>query len=269
MLVRVEQTWLGGGVNAGLHYFNFPHNEFWSWPLQQFAVIFVIAAIAAAVGARRLEPAPLILFSASALMLFLGLVRSGQYYYFGPAYVLAVPAALWLLARSARVVPRLLPIAAVVALLVYVVMPQIHHARDASRVAQSDERQSAVMQADAAALLKSGQTALVDQEAPTPDSLYNSLVQNDVHGVPPPSQTRFFEDFFTSPDWLIAEHLRVSYYIGRRAVDVTKPESIVLLTGTYHVVPLPRYTRRDLNLGVLKLVSGPGITSPYKSLNAP
>lgn len=264
MLARVQQTWTGGGVNQGLRLFDFPHDEFLHRPLQQTGAVFLLAAAAAVVAARRREPGPILLFVSAAVMLVLGLARLGTHYYFAPTFVLAVPAALWLVASTGR---RAAPVIAA-ALTLYVVVPQLVHVRDAAHSAAAQERQAQVMERDAAVLLRPGETALVDQEAPTPDSRYNGMVENFVEDVPPRAQARFYDDFWRSPDWLRARRLTVRYYIGRRALEIAKPTTMDFVIGRYVVRPLPRYARRDLRIGVLQLVSGPGIDRPYPSLNA-
>jgi hypothetical protein len=250
MLVRIEQTWTGGGVNSGIDLFAFPHDEFLHRPLQQTAVVFVLAAVAAVVGARRLDYGPLLLFVGAAVMLVLALARLGSTYYFVPTFVLAVPAALWLLARAHRRVGMVVA----AALTLYVVVPQVIEVREPAHRAAAQERLAAGLRSYAAALLAPGDAALVDQEAPSADSRYNGMVQNFVDDVPQPPQARFFDDFWRTNDWLAIQHQQLRYYFGRRALEVTRPGELEFQVGRFWVVPLPRYARHDLGIGVLRLV---------------
>jgi hypothetical protein len=262
MILKVQDTVLGGGVNRGVALFQFPHSEFESWPLRQGVLLLGLSGIAAVVGVARREGYWSLWLLGALAIGATAAARGGATYYYAPAYILTVPAALWVLRERAG---RFAGFAAIV-VLAYVLVPQIQHRRGPVNDARLEERQAAVFSSIGAKLLRPGEVALVDQEAPTPDSRYNGLVENFLEGVPQFPNRRFIEDFRFTPEWGRRFGLTFGYYIGRRALQLPdRVQPMRFISGTYVVRPLPAYSRPDLNLGVVKLLRGPRAPSRYRT----
>ena len=254
MALKLWDTLRGGGVNTGVGLFHFAHDEFASWPLRQGVVLLVLAGIGAVVGVARGKGYWCVWVLGALAIGATGAARGGAIYYYAPAYILTLPAALWVLRERAG---RFAGLAAIL-ILGYVLVPQIQHRRDAAHAARDEERQAAVFSSIGGRLLRPGEVALVDQEAPTPDSRYNGLVENFLEGVPPFPNRRFIEDFRFTPEWARRYGLTFGYYIGRRALQLPdRVQPMSFISGNYIVRPLPAYARPDLNLGVVKLLRGP------------
>ncbi len=105
MLVSIHDGLTGGGVNTSVYVTPFAHawNNLVHWPLQQFLVLFGLAAVAVVVGVRRGELGPALWFTAAAAAALFAAARLGTRHYWAPAYVLSVPPALWL-CRQLRLV---------------------------------------------------------------------------------------------------------------------------------------------------------------------
>ncbi len=196
MALKLKETSWAAGSNKGVSLFQFPHDEFASWPLRQGVLLLALSAVAAGVGVARREGVLVHLVVGALAIGATAAARGGAIYYYAPAYVLTIPAALWVLRARAG---RLAALGAIV-VLAYVLVPQLQHRRDAAHQARLQEREAAVFAAIGSQLLRPGEVALVDQEAPTPDSRYNGLVENFLEGVPHPGR-RFIEDFRFTPEW--------------------------------------------------------------------
>ncbi len=68
-------------------------------PLKQAFIVFCFAGVAALVGVAARDPKPVICFLGAAGLGVMAAARLGALHYFAPAYVLSVPAAIWLFRR--------------------------------------------------------------------------------------------------------------------------------------------------------------------------
>jgi MFS family permease len=257
MAVHMEQTLRGGGVNEGLQWFAFSGESFGSWPLKQALLVAVIGAAGALVAATKRDYSGMLWMAGAIGIGVTAASHGGAVNYWGPAYVLAVPPALMLLRRRGPVT-----VLATVAVVAYVAVPQLQHVRAASKLARHEEAVSQAIERIGRTVLRPGQVALVDDAAPTSDSRYNAAVETFIQGAPPLQVTRFLEESPFTPEWINRKHLRLSYYIGARAVGATSKTSF-FLGDAYRVRPLPGATDTATGIGVVQLLRGPGVHAPF------
>jgi hypothetical protein len=101
-LVSMAKTLTGGNVNADVAPFS-NADRLLERPLREGLVLLAFAAVAAVIGARHGNPAPIVLFFAAAAMGVMALARLADAHYFAPPFVLASASALWLAARFGRI----------------------------------------------------------------------------------------------------------------------------------------------------------------------
>lgn len=264
MLVKMAQALRHGGV-AGL-----APGATGSWselvhsPGLQAVVLLAVAAVAAVVGLARREPQPLLWFAGSAATFVMATSRIGPVTNLAPAFVLSIPAALWLARRLPRPV---MPVAALalVAVAAAPMVSDLSKPRDAARL---QERRWAAMDAVAAKLVvKPGTVALSDEGAPVPDVRWHDFVQQVVSWAPA-YPYRFLPDSQAALDTAGSRHLLPAYYIGSLPVGITKTETVPLQFGSYVVQPLPGDMFLGLEVGTARLVSGPGVDRPYNHPDA-
>ncbi len=246
MLVTMRDGLLGRGVNAGLQAFPVTWSQFTTSPLKQAAVVFAIAAIAAVVGAFRRNPLPAIWFSGALALAVLAAARLSTTRYYAPAYVLAVPAAVWLFRRLG---PRIGGV--LVALLVaYVLIPQFQYLPAALDQAAHDERVSAEYQRLAVRVLhRPREIILTSDYAPVGDVRYLGEVEHFV-SYTPAYPYRFLADVELRD--IAAKGLVPRYYAGPEAVGVTRPGTLRLGgAACWRVVPRPELATPDF--GVIEL----------------
>jgi hypothetical protein len=248
MLVTMANTLLGRAVNQNVHPFHVPWGQFGQFPLAETLPAFALAAVALVLGAWRRDLRPLLFASGTLATGAMAVARLGTVHYFAPAYVLAVPAALWLL----LLVPRPAAVAVGATLVAVVLVPQLQHLNDNARAADGSVRQSVDYERLGKPLLRPGQVALVDVGSPLPDSLYAALVEEFIVDPPPYPGQRFLEDTSGSLTLAQAQGLRMRYYVGGMALGVRNTEWLQLGSGLYLVRRVP-HTRAD-GVGVLRLL---------------
>ena len=261
MLVSIHDGLTGSGVNTSAYVTPFAHG--WSnlvhWPLQQFLVLFALAAVAAVVGVRRRELGPALWFIGAAAAAFFAAARLGTRHYWAPALVLSVPAALWLCRQVG-----LFGAVGAAALVLYVFVPAGAHVRDGEHRASNQARASEVWIATADRLLHRGEIALAPPYvAPVEDVPYLDLVGLWVES--PPARTyRFVSSREQGLVVAAAQHAKLAYYFGPRALAVRHAQTVELIPGhRYAVEPVLAERRPDVGLGVLRLVHGEGVDRPY------
>jgi hypothetical protein len=262
MLVKIKQGLLGGGINENVKPFDIDWSQFYlHWPLRLTLILVSLAAIGAIVGLVRHEIQPLIWFSGAIVMGIMASARFGWPHYFAPAFVLSIPAVLWLFRALGT---RLGPAAG--ALLVAVALftqtgSLFHAARDG---ALRSERQAAAADRIADELVKPGQVALTDPVSgrPIPDYAYIGLVDGFVSWSPD-YPYRFLPDAQSGLEVARERKLKIAYYIGSFPLSVSHEGDVQLASGgIYRVRPLPASSEPDSDMGALQLLSGPGVDRP-------
>lgn len=245
----------GNNVNGGVAPFKGTLSILTSFPVLEAMVVIGLAAVAAIVGLVRRTPWPLIWFTASAVATVLAGARSGAARYYGPGYVLAIPAALWLLRRNGRQAAPLLVWVLVAGMLI----PAFIHMNHDANSARAQEAESAATTQFASIHLKPNQFALVNGYAyPVADARWWSLVANYIYSAPS-YPYRFVPDVPGALQSATSEGEHAAYFIGPQALAITHRQPIALSSGNYEAVPVPDgQALRRFGLGVVKLVSGPG-----------
>ena len=246
----------GNNINAGISAFKGTASILTSFPVLEAMIVIALAGIAAIVGVIRRTAWPLIWFTAAATSTFLAAARSGAPRYYAPGYVLAIPAALWLLRRAgnARVAAAL-----VSALVAGVLIPTLVHMRDDAHAAHAAEAQAAATTQVADRLLKPNQFALVNgYYYPEADARWWSLVASYIYSAPS-YPYRFVPDDPSALQTATAEGEHVAYYIGPQALTITHRQQLALASGSYEAVPISGgEPLRRFGVGIVELVSGPG-----------
>jgi dolichyl-phosphate-mannose-protein mannosyltransferase len=260
MLVSIANGLTGRGVNSSANVTPFAHA--WAnllhWPLQQFLVVFTIAVVAAAVAARRRELGPVLWVAGAAVAALFAAARFGTWHYWAPAYVLSVPAALWLFRRLG-------PAGAIsaAALLAYVVVSAAAHVRTGAHRAHGQAQGAVVWNATADHLLKPGEVALgPPYVAPVDDIPYIDLVRLWVE-VPPPRTYRFVPAREQGLQIAAAQRSKVAYYFGPLALGLHRVQKIELVPGHKYVVEPVFAARPNSGFGVVRLLRGDGVDRPY------
>jgi hypothetical protein len=228
MLVVVAKSLTGGGVNEDVEAFSAPLAQLQHFPLRQAAFVFALAGVAAAFGLVRREPVPVLLFLGAAVLAVMAQARLAAVHYFAPAYLLSVPAALWLFrARGgARASLLVWPVVA------FVVLPQFEHRRDADGTTILFAAREAPALRLVERRLKPGEVGLVSSTWPHPDSRYFESVRFWVEHAPD-FHYRFLPDYPTTRTFVSEQGLRPRYYVGPAATTVVGTMPIELMTGTY------------------------------------
>jgi hypothetical protein len=249
MTTRMREALAGGGANEGVPLFTLDWSMFESFPLRQALVLFILAGVAAGVGALRRDLLPMLWFLAAAAMGVLGAARLGALRYFEPAYVLSIVPALWLFS-SRRAIGAVLAAVIVTALVVW---PSLERADDPARSARAEERYAAEVDRAAAPLLGENDVALVTDYAPVADGRYWGTVANFV-AYTPPYPYRFLPDY--GPALATAAPRRIHYYFGPAAASLSSEGTLTLGSGTWYARPVPE--RFTSFFGVAELQSPPG-----------
>jgi hypothetical protein len=243
-IVSVTKSATGRGVSADVESFSTPFSDLASIAGSRGVLVFLLAGIAAAVGLYRRQPEPVVWFTGVVAMVVLAFARPPNVHYFAPAFVLAVPAVLWLVRRTPRTrAPMLLwP---VVLLLVW---PSL---RDRDAPARETERFAALVapaERKVDELLRPGEVALTPSYWPFADVRYFELVQ--LYADYTPSYPyRYLPTTQAARDFVAARHWRPRYFVGPQARRVHGEQRVELAEfGEYTARPLPG---TDLGLELL------------------
>jgi Dolichyl-phosphate-mannose-protein mannosyltransferase len=248
MLVAIKDGLLGGGVNHGISPFSqLDRWPYLSYPMLQGVIVFAVAMIAGVVGLLRRAPAPVVFASASAVLALMALARNQQTYYIAPAYVAAIPGALWLFHRSGRrAAPLLLwPLIAVV------VVPQLQHRHDVQTAGA--EAQAAQLEQLVAPLLKPGVSVMTTISVP--DTEFDRARFWGVY-TPASYPYHFVSTWPPFINYVVGLGRKVEYYAGPQALQVNGVADVDLAgDGTFHVRRLPQFDGDGI--GVLQILSAP------------
>jgi hypothetical protein len=235
MLVVVTKSLTGGGVNEDVEPFSAPLAQLEHFPLRQATFVFVLAGVAGVLGVVRREPVPVLLFTGASVLAVMAQARLGATHYFAPAYVLSVPAALWLFrARGGRARASVL----VWPVIAFVVLPQYDHRRDAEATASAFAARETPALRLVERRLQPGEIGLVSSSWPHPDSRYFESVRFWVEHAPD-YRYRFLPDYPTTATFASEHGLRPRYYVGPAAATVVGTMQLQLMTGTYTARRLP------------------------------
>ena len=247
--VSIVENAKGGGVNQGVEAFA-GRVDLLGPDLRGPLLVFALSGIAAVVGLVVRDPRPLLWFLGAAVLGIMAYARVGFPHYFAPAFMVALPGALWLFARARGALRAVL----VPLLVVFVLVPPLRNA-DSSRTTYENAARDAAPSLEAIeALLRPGEVALTPYYWPHADPRYYDAVQGYVN-YSPPYPYRFVPSsavaFATEREW------RIRFYTGPEARDVEGTETVsITAVGDYTARPLPGV---DM---ALELLSGPGVTAP-------
>ena len=248
-LVNVGLGLTGRGINDPVEPFSAPLDQLAEFPLRQGVFVFAVAGIAAVVGLVRREPLPVVLFVGAAVLAVMAQARLAAIHYFAPAFMLSVPAALWLVWRERRLAAPLL-VWPVIAFLVY---PQFEHRRGAARDAEAFARSAAPSFEYVQRRLQPGELALAPSYWPHPDIRYFGTVEYYAHYTPP-YPYRFVEPTFLAERIATQRSLRFRYLVGPAVGEIAGTQTISLGDlGTYKARRIPSAP------DVAELVDGPQV----------
>lgn len=249
------ETLTGSNVNAGVSAFNLSIHQFTVFPLLEVMIVIALAGVAAIVGVIRRDAFPLLWFVGSAAATVMAMARLSELRYYAPGFVLAIPAALWLLRRLGSTVGPILALALVLG----VVVPTFVHMNDQAHYVALEQQENHAATQIADHLLKSGEFALLPNYGyPVPDTRWWELLHEYVYS-PPPYPYRFLPDDPNAIQTATEQGDHVRYYIGSAALGVHKRQTLTLTSGTYEVEPVKGEAGDPgLELGVVRLLSGPG-----------
>jgi hypothetical protein len=253
-LVNVANGLTGRGISSGAT-FDLSLDRFASWPLLQTVPVFVLATVAAAVGLRRRDPRPVVWFAGALVLGLMAKSRLGSPHYFAPAFVVALPAALWVL-RQWRRAGALLAVGVVA----FSVLPQFWHLTDpATEATEVSMRYYDPPVAYVEERLEPGEVALAPRFSLVRDARYFDFV--DFYAEYTPDYPyRFLSDSARAPGFASERGLRLRYYVGPLAETVEGTAPVRLgEAGEFTVRRVPG--RQD----VLELTAGPGVGAPAGS----
>jgi Dolichyl-phosphate-mannose-protein mannosyltransferase len=249
------ETLTGHNVNAGISTFDLSFHQFTSFPLLEVMIVLGAAAAAALLGAVRRDAFPALWFAGAGASTVMAMARLSELRYYAPGYVLAIPAALWLFRRQ-----RSLAAPIVVWLLVAgVVVPTFVHRNDEAHYVALEQKENRAATQIADRVLKPGEIALLPNYGyPVPDTRWWELLHEYVYS-PPAYPYRFLPDDPSAIQTAVSQGDQVRYYLGSAALGVHKRQMLTLVSGTYEVEPVKGEPGDpDLELGVVRLLSGPG-----------
>jgi hypothetical protein len=252
MLVKIVDGLTGHGVNEGVTPFTVSWATLLHGPLVYTVVLVAIAGVGALVGTVRRDPTPVLFFAGAAVTLGMALARLGTPHYFQPAFVLSIPAALWLV----RQLPPRINAAAAAALVLLMVIPTAIHVQAPAHWAEQQERQGKAGSALLDTLVTKPRTiALSDDYAAFADVRWYSLVGQYLAWVP--SYPYRVLPITVSVNQLTDRHVLPTYYIGQRSFAAD--QALATSLGTYEVQPVAEGAE---GVGAARLVHGPGVDQP-------
>lgn len=246
-MISIEKGLTGQGVNETIEPFSAPLDQLLHWPLRQALVVFLLAGVAAAVGLVRREPLPVVWFLGALVLGVMAEARLAAIHYFAPAFVVALPAAFWLVRRTRPGVA--LVVGAV--LVAYLVAPQLENRH--GRPYDPGLRGAVAPSLTAVeARLAPGELAVTPSYWPHPDTRYFDVVQPYV-AYTPSYPYRFVSDSARATALAEDRGLRLRYYTGPLARNLAGEQELMLTEiGPYRVRPLTGVP------DAVELLSGPG-----------
>jgi Dolichyl-phosphate-mannose-protein mannosyltransferase len=249
-LVNIVKTATGSGVQQGVESFSTPLWRIGDLVSHQVLLVLALAGLGAVLGVVRRDPLPVVLAVGALAMGVLAFARPPNVHYFAPAFVLALPAALWTLRREpGRASLLVWPV------VLYLVWPSLSNRHAPAAEANQFAGIVASSKAYVDRRLGRNEIAFVPSYWPFADSRYFELVRLYVEYTPP-YRYRYLPTTGAALAFAREHGLRPRYYIGPQAADVNGTKNVPLgELGDYEV-------RRDPHAQfVLDLVAGPGVTS--------
>ena len=247
MLVAMKETLTGGRVNEGIEPFSeFTLDSFLRYPLSVTAVVLVLGLAAGVVGIMRRRYWPVLLALGALVLALMAAARYSYDYYYAPAFVVAIPGALWLFARRGA---RTAPLYVWIPVLLLFALSISHFERFQGG---REDDVDAPAQALADELLRPGEVILVPHYYfPVEDVRFDSLVDGFVDHVP-----AYPYRFLSRPSIAAERGLTPAYYVapdddlpaGRSNVDIGG-------YGPFLIEKLPRRWGPDQRYGVARIVA--------------
>jgi hypothetical protein len=257
MLVKIVTGLTGGGINENVAPFTIPWSALVHGQLLGASLLLLIAVAAGLVGLGRRDPEPLLWASGALIAALMAAARVGSVHYFAPAYVLSVPAALWL----ARQLPRRVGALAAAAIVAVGLVSSLARLYDPANAASKQQAQWAEMELLGRRLLGPNDVAVTDIDAPGSQTRFFGTVQNFVAWTPAPRYT-FVQDYDRLLPVVQAQGSRLAYYIGRLPLQLSQEQTVNLALGRYTLHPLPETFDSSTGIGAARLIHGQGVDSP-------
>jgi hypothetical protein len=247
MVVAIWETLTGGRANENVVAFaDFELADFTRYPLLETAVVLAVALVAGAVGIARRCWWPALTALGALVLALMAAARLSEDYYYAPAFAVAIPGALWLVARR-----RGAPAPVYVWVLVAVVfLPLFRHPIPETGTA-AEVNGAAQRLADE--LLAPGEVIVTPPRFPVEDLTFSFV--EDLSGTTPEYPRRFVE-----LGWLPQARERglVPRFYVARGEELTPTEAeIDLGEGPVLAHRLPRQWGPDGSYGVVELSSPP------------
>lgn len=247
-LVSMTNNLRGEGVQSGVEPFSTPLSALDDLVGGPAIVFFLIAALAGVVGLVRGDPKPVVWAVGALAAGAFAYARPPNVHYFAPAFVLCIPAVLWLLQRGLRTPASLL----VWPIVLYIVWPAYEHRLAPRAEADRFEHLVAPAKAYVEPRLKTGEVSLVPSNWPFADSRYFELVQINVE-YSPSYPYRYLPTTAAARSYAAERSLRPRYFIGLEASDLVGTQTAALgAFGSYAIRPAQGGKL------VAEIVSGPG-----------
>jgi hypothetical protein len=243
-LVIIGKTVLGQGVQQGIEPFSVPFSSLWSIVSRQVMIVFLLAAVAAVIGLLRRDPQPVVWALGAAVMLVLAFARPPAVHYFAPAFVLSVPAVLWLLQRA----PASRASVLVWPVVVLLAWPSF---RDREAPTLETERFAAAVEPTERVvdgLLGENQIALVPGNWPFADARYFELAERYVES-PPPYPYRYLPAIAGAREYAEVRGWQPRFFISPVAAQVEGTQTVDV--GEYGRYSVRRLEGTDLGLELL------------------
>jgi hypothetical protein len=249
-LGNIAKGLTGGGVNEPVEPFSAPLDRLLDFPLRQALVLFLLAGVGAVVGLRRRDARPVVWFVGAAVLGVMGEARLAATHYFAPAFVVSLPAALWLLQRRAGRATSLL----VWVLVAYAVVPQLDH-RHAPAVDEAKfEAQATPALAYVESHLRPGEVALTPSYWPHPDPRYWGVVELYV-AYTPDYPYRLLPASRLAAERAGEQGKRLRFYADFGVGKIHGEQQLQL-------ADIGTFTVRRASDDVVELVAGPGVDAP-------
>ncbi len=232
-MVSIENGLTGRGINSSIPLFATPLSMFWTTLKLPF-LIFALAGVGAVVGLVTRDARPVVWFTGAVVLGTMAEARLAAIHYFAPAFVLSVPAALWLFRlRRLRVASLLVwPVVLVVT------WPAVRDRDSPSKEAREFRAQVARPAAAVAARLRPGEFALTAPYAPIGDTRYFQLVEQYVEHTPKRAY-RFLPATQAAATLAQSSGLRPRYFVGPEARGLRGEQAVSLYElGSFTLRPL-------------------------------
>lgn len=233
-MVNIENGLTGHGINASIPLFATPISTFWT-TLKLPSLIFALAGVGAVVGLVTRDARPAVWFTGAVVLGVMAEARLAAIHYFAPAFVLSIPAALWLFRAQRLRLACLL----VWPLVFFVTWPAVRDRDSPSKEAKEFRAQVARPATAVAGRLRPGELVLTAPYAPIGDTRYFQLVEQYVEHTPKRGY-RFLPATQAAAGLARDRGLRPRYFVGPEARDLHGQQAVSLYElGEFTLRPLP------------------------------